>query len=325
MLRDEITAEISSGNGGDGRIAFFPNRSGPSGGTGGDGGNVYIVADKRMSTLSRYKSHDKFKAVDGQEGGPNKQCGANGADLEIRVPLGTTCYNLDIHREFEMEQDGQRELVARGGRGGRGNESFKDATHQAPKKRELGTPAQKRQYRFVQKLIADYGLIGLPNAGKSSLLNMLAGTSVKTADYPFTTLGPSLGVVDGTVMADIPGLIEGASQGKGLGIKFLKHIEKVQLLLHCVRADSEEIIKDYKTIMNELQQYNEMLTRKPIMILLTAIDLVDEGQIKKQVALLKQFGHEILPVSIYDESTIARLRKKLTKDQELSEQRSDAT
>lgn len=309
MLIDEVRLEVSGGRGGDGHISFFPGKGGPSGGDGGNGGAVYAVADSHTDTLNAYSGLHAFKGNDGVPGHQNKRHGADGEDRIMKVPVGTTFIDLETGRERELMRDGRRILLARGGRGGRGNDAFKDATHQVPRKRELGTPGQTHTFQIVQKLIADFGLIGFPNVGKSSLLNELTHATAKTANYHFTTLEPNLGVIEGRVIADIPGLIEGAHEGKGLGIKFLKHIEKVSLLLHCIRASSDDVMRDYQAVMNELEAYNPDVAQKPQIILLTAIDEVTPEVIVEKKKALAATGKTILSTSIHDYDGLSELKR----------------
>lgn len=311
MLIDEIQIAVQGGRGGDGHISFFPGKGGPSGGDGGHGGDVYAVADPRVSTLNAYAGLHMFSGHPGGQGGQNKRHGADGEERDMRVPIGTTFIDIESGRQRELIRPGHRILLVRGGRGGRGNDAFKDATHQVPRKRELGTAGDLLKFRVIQKLIADFGLIGYPNVGKSSLLNELTNASVKTADYQFTTLEPNLGVVEGRVLADIPGLIEGAHEGRGLGIKFLKHIEKVSLLVHCIRAASETVVEDYQTVKRELEAYNPAVAAKPEIILLTAVDEVSADVIEQKRLLLAQFDVPIYPISIHDYDSLEALKKTL--------------
>jgi GTP-binding protein len=309
MLVDEVTLEVIGGRGGDGHISFFPGKGGPSGGDGGAGGSVYAIADSHIGSLNAYAGHHSFRGNDGGGGSQNKCHGADGEDRDMHVPIGTTFIDVDTGRARELMRDGHRILLVRGGVGGRGNDSYKDATHQVPRKRDLGGRGEAKTFRIVQKLIADFGLIGYPNVGKSSLLNELTNATAKTADYHFTTLEANLGVMDEHVLADIPGLIEGAHHGRGLGIKFLKHIEKVSLILHCIRASSADVVGDYNTVKRELEAYNPSLAQKPEIILLTASDELNSSELAEKKKQLEPFEKPILTVSIHDLDALNTLKR----------------
>ncbi len=311
MFVDEAEITVQGGHGGPGKVAFFAMKAGPSGGNGGRGGDVYAVVNNNLSSLKRYVEKITFNAEDGQPGRSNRRVGLNGKDLILQVPNGTTIIDKETGEEVELNLQNPQILLSKGGIGGRGNDAFKSSTHQTPRHAEPGKAAKERHLKLIQKLIADYGLIGLPNAGKSSLLNVLTAANVRTAPYPFTTLEPNLGAYYGKVIADIPGLIEGASGGKGLGIKFLRHIEKVKLLLHCISAESEDVEKDYKTVIKELAQYNESLTHKKSVILLTKIDLATPEEVQKKLKILHKFNENVIPLTILDDATLVPLKKIL--------------
>lgn len=311
MFVDEAEITVQGGHGGPGKVAFFAMKSGPSGGNGGHGGAVYAIVNSNLPSLKRYVEKISFKAEDGEAGRSNRRVGLDGEDLYLQVPVGTTIIDLKTGDEAELTAQNPKILLCRGGIGGRGNDAFKTPVHRTPRHAEPGKPGQERHLRLIQKLIADYGLIGLPNAGKSSLLNVLTEANVRTAPYPFTTLEPNLGAYNGKIIADIPGLIEGASQGKGLGIKFLRHIEKVQLLLHCISLESEDVEKDYKTVIHEMEAYNVKMMEKKSIILLTKTDLVSADDIKKKVEQLKKFNTNIIPLTILDDESLEPLKKML--------------
>ncbi|MBI2338470.1 GTPase ObgE [Candidatus Daviesbacteria bacterium] len=248
MLVDEAEIIIRGGHGGEGRVSFRGKKGGgPDGGNGGKGGDVYARAVSDIYALRQYSGKKVYQAEDGEGGGTEIRSGANGKDLILTVPVGTFLTD-EKGVEVELTEEGQKVLLAKGGLGGRGNESFKSPASTTPRYAQKGLRGQERRLPLKLKLIADLGLIGLPNAGKSSLLNELTNANAKIGNYPFTTLEPNLGVLQGKVIADIPGLIEGASEGRGLGHKFLKHIEKVKLLIHCISSESENPLKDYKII-----------------------------------------------------------------------------
>ena len=311
MFVDEAEITVQAGDGGPGKVAFFKNKKGPSGGNGGKGGDLYFVVTQNVSDLKKYTKNNFFKAEDGQAGGSNRRFGANGKYLYLQVPLNTTIIDNKTKEEVTLTDKFSSVLICRGGDSGFGNESFKTSTYQTPHKATPGQKGQERKITLILKLIADYGLIGLPNAGKSSLLNELTNANVRTASYPFTTLEPNLGAIDGKILADIPGLIEGASSGKGLGIKFLKHIEKVSLLLHCISVESENIEKDYRTVIDEIAKYNKKILVKKTIIFLTKSDLASQNEIKEKIKTLKKLQATIIPVSIYDQHSLNLVRNLL--------------
>lgn len=312
MFVDEVYLTLKAGRGGAGKVAFFPGRkTSPAGGNGGRGGSIYVQAVTDMPSLTRYAGKNVLAAPDGGPGMGFRRHGAKGEDLILEFPVGTTFIDQKTRTAIELETPEQRILLCKGGRGGRGNDEFKSSTNISPHQCEKGFPGEEKRFQIIMKLIAEYGLIGLPNAGKSSLLNELTRANVKTASYPFTTLEPNLGVVNGHIIADIPGLIEGASEGKGLGIKFLRHIEKVRILLHCVAADSEDVVGIYKVVRQELQKYSEILANKDELVLLTKRDLVDEKILQQKKQLLESVASHILPVSIHDYESLQILRKKI--------------
>ncbi len=316
MLVDEVNILARGGNGGDGKVSFKRNaqtaKGGPDGGNGGNGGSLYFEGVNDFTALSTFSYTKSVIAEDGVGGGKQNLYGRNGKDKIVKVPVGTEIINLDSNEVLEIKSVGEKMLIARGGKGGRGNNEFKSATVQTPKYREVGEKGEEKKLKLQLKLIADTGLIGLPNAGKSSLLEVLTNAHPKIADYPFTTLEPNLGVMQGLVIADIPGLIEGASGGKGLGIRFLKHIERTKLLIHCIDSTSKDILKDYETIRNELKTYNESLINKPEIILLTKSDLVENKEKEKKLKLLAKLNKDTFAISIYNDEELNSLKKLIS-------------
>ncbi len=284
MLIDEAKIYVKAGDGGDGVVAFrrekYVPRGGPAGGHGGNGGDVVMEADRNLNTLISFTKRSHFKAERGEHGGGKNMAGATGAEVVIPVPLGTVVRNADTGELVaDLVEPGQRVVVARGGRGGRGNTSFKSATNQAPRIAERGLPGDELWLQLELKLIADVGLIGVPNAGKSTLLSVVSAAQPKIADYPFTTLQPNLGVVTldhrDLVMADIPGLIEGAHSGAGLGHQFLRHVERCRLLVHLLNGASPDLLAEFDQINEELALFSPRLAGKPQLVALNKIDLPD--------------------------------------------------
>ncbi|HYM65426.1 MAG TPA: GTPase ObgE [Candidatus Sulfotelmatobacter sp.] len=315
MLIDEVNISVKGGDGGNGRVSFKRNaqtaRGGPDGGNGGRGGDLYFEAINDITALSEFSYTKSVSAENGVDGGKQNLYGRNGKDKTVFVPMGTEVTNIENDEVFELLNPGEKVLIAKGGKGGRGNNEFKSATVQAPKYRETGEKGEQKKLRLVLKLVADIGLIGLPNAGKSSLLQALTNAHPKIGDYPFTTLEPNLGVMDGLVISDIPGLIEGASIGKGLGIKFLRHVEKTRILVHCLDSQSEQIEKNYKTVKKELSQYSDILNNKKEIVLLTKSDLVSEDKIEENLKIIKKLNKNSFCVSIYNKEDMLDLEKKL--------------
>ncbi|PJE50751.1 MAG: GTPase ObgE [Candidatus Yanofskybacteria bacterium CG10_big_fil_rev_8_21_14_0_10_36_16] len=313
MLIDDVTIEVIAGNGGRGKVAFNSNKMslGPTGGRGGNGGSVYLDGASNLDLLNQMRFKKELKAADGQNGKAQYNDGNKGDDLIIKVPVGTVIHNLDTGVDEEITKVDQRVLVAKGGHGGKGNFLFRGPHNTSPTRFQEGLPGEKFTLRLELKLIADIGFVGLPNVGKSSLLNELTNAKSKVANYQFTTLEPNLGVYYGMMLADIPGLIEGASSGKGLGIKFLRHIERTKILFHFVSAQSEDLMLDYKTIRKELGEYSEELLKKPEHLFISKSDEVSPEELEKKIKILKKVNKKVLAISIYDMDSIKAVQKIL--------------
>lgn len=307
MFFDEAKIYIKAGDGGDGVVAFrrekYVPRGGPSGGHGGKGGDVILEADPHLNTLIHFKKRSHFKAERGEHGGGKNMAGAMGEDTVIPVPLGTVARHAETGELLaDLVEPGQRVVVARGGRGGRGNTSFRSSVNQAPKIAERGLPGEELWLTLELKLIADVGIIGVPNAGKSTLLSVVSAARPKIADYPFTTLQPNLGVVvldhRDLVMADIPGLIEGAHEGAGLGHQFLRHVERSRLLVHLLNGAVPDPLADFDQINDELRLFSPKLAEKPQIVVLNKIDLPDAAAHWPAVqARARTLGLEALQIS----------------------------
>lgn len=285
MFIDEARIWVKAGDGGNGCVAFrrekYVPRGGPSGGDGGRGGDVILESSERHNTLIHFRFNPEHKAQRGRHGEGSNRTGADGKDVVLKVPVGTLIYDEDTGElVHDFTQPDQSFVVARGGKGGKGNARFATATYQAPRDAEPGAPGDERKLRLELKLLADVGLVGYPNVGKSTLISRISAARPKIADYPFTTLEPNLGVVavgefDSFVVADIPGLIEGAHQGHGLGTQFLRHIERTRLLVHLVdvgEANSRDPVADYHVIQAELASFNAKLAEKPVLVVASKID-----------------------------------------------------
>lgn len=315
MLIDEVTIRVQGGHGGQGAVAFDKSKTGqgPTGAAGGHGGGVYLTGVADIAALRRYRQVKDWAAEGGENGRSQFRDGARGPDLILPVPVGTVVHNATTGFKREIVKIGERLLVAGGGRGGKGNFHFRSSTNTSPEERESGTVGDKFNLRLELKLIADVGFVGLPNIGKSTLLNTLTAAKSPVANYQFTTLEPHLGAYGDLILADIPGLIAGASQGKGLGIKFLRHIERTPTLFHFVDASSADPVGDYKIIRKELGDYNAALLTKPEYLLLSRADTISEKELKTKVAALKKLNKNTLPVSAIDDKSSAKLKKILDK------------
>jgi GTPase len=319
MFIDEAKIRVKAGDGGNGCMAFrrekFVPRGGPSGGDGGRGGDVVMVASQRHNTLIHFRYNPEHKAKRGEHGMGSNCTGQDGTDAVLHVPVGTALYDQEtgeLVHDFKFPDE--RIIVARGGRGGRGNQHFATSTHQAPREHELGRPGEERAYRLELKLLADVGLVGFPNAGKSTLISRISAAKPKIADYPFTTLEPNLGVVtvgeepqqQSFVVADVPGLIEGAHEGHGLGTQFLRHIERTRVLAHLVdvsdASSRPDAVEDFKVINKELDSFTvgestETLAEKPMIVVATKIDAADPEKLKKLQAHAKRRKLEFHAIS----------------------------
>lgn len=309
MLITEVNIIFKSGGGGNGRLSFYNNRKGPDGGNGGNGGSIYVTASTNIYGLADLSKFRKIEAENGQPGMSNRKNGKYAPDIEIKLPLGTAITDKKTKEVFEINSKKDRFLLCRGGAGGLGNWEYRSGKNTTPMYAQSGFKGRQRHLFINLKLIADYGLIGFPNAGKSSLLKELTSANPKIGDYPFTTLEPNLGESNGKIIADIPGLIQGASKGKGLGIKFLKHIEKVSLLFHCVPSDSTNLKRDYQAIRKELEAYNPKLLKIPEVILLTKSDKKTKKEISSSLKELKSLKKKVLPVSIHDWQSLQALQR----------------
>ena len=320
MFRDEAVIFVAAGNGGDGCSAFhrekYISRGGPSGGDGGNGGDVVLVADANENSLYRINREYHLRAAHGVQGSSNNRSGANGASLYVKVPVGTQIFDFKHGNCLaDLCKDGQSLVVASGGKGGRGNARFASAIRQTPRYSEEGRPGESRKLRLELKLVADVGLLGLPNAGKSTLMNTITSSKSKVADYPFTTLDPSLGIVDmkdfgsPLVLADIPGLISGAASGKGLGLQFLRHIERTKVLLHLVDCSSlslEEPSVAYRALRSELGIHSPELAQKQSLVVATKVE--DEESRERAKIFFNEIGKDYLCISSATYDGLDRLK-----------------
>lgn len=344
MFVDEAKIKVQAGKGGDGIVSFRHERTkprgGPDGGNGGNGGSIWVAVSPRMTTLSDYRRQKIYKAEAGQDGGKNERRGKSGEDLILYLPLGTVIKFAQVVRGsdprkfrrtrvrplqiIDLVDKDEKIKIAQGGKGGHGNAWFKNSVRQAPRIRQLGTKGDIGILELELKLLADIGLIGLPNSGKSTLLSRLTHARPKIADYPFTTLEPNLGVLEfkqfgiksnkALVIADIPGLIEEAHQGKGLGIRFLRHVERCKILIHIIDATSNDILRDYQTIIRELKNYSSKLAKKPQILVVNKIDAINQKLINLKTDKLKnKFKINVIPISAVTGKGLKELVIKLLK------------
>ncbi|MEK7576380.1 MAG: GTPase ObgE [Patescibacteria group bacterium] len=313
MLIDDVKITVRAGHGGKGSVSFNKNAMslGPVGGSGGNGGSVVFVGVSDLSALNQFRYKKELAAQNGAAGRDQFRDGANSEDLLLKIPVGTVIHNLTSGADQEIIHIDERITIAKGGYGGKGNFLFRSSRNTTPMQSQPGLPGEEYELRLELKLIADVGFIGLPNVGKSSFLNEITNAQSKVANYKFTTLEPNLGVYFDLILADIPGLIEGASEGKGLGIKFLRHVERTKVFFHFIAADSPTPVHDYKTIRKELGAYNKALLKKPEYIIVSRSDTVSAAVLKKTIATLKKSNKNILPLSIYDIDSIKKEEKIL--------------
>src|SRR3989339_2250699 len=328
---DEIKIEASAGRGGDGVVRWrqekFVPKGGPAGGDGGRGGDFFVLAVRDVHILSKYKAKKSFTAGRGEDGGNKSLHGKNGEDFILQLPVGSIITNLETDETWQLTEPEEKFLILRGGYGGFGNEHFKSSTNTTPKESRQGQDGEKGDFKIELELFADIGLIGLPNAGKSSLLNTLTNADAKVGDYAFTTLDPNLGDFYGYIIADIPGIIEGASEGKGLGVKFLRHIKRTKMLAHLVSFENLKstsaagMIKAYKEVRRELERYDkklnlgdEGLSSKEEIIILTKTDVVEDSKIlDKIVKEFKKVCKKVFVLSLFDDKMVKKLNDDLAK------------
>jgi GTPase len=314
---DELKLNIKAGKGGDGVVRWLHERAkefmGPSGGNGGKGGDVKALAVRDIGILNSYLNIKVIEAEKGGDGDNKSKQGKEGADLLLKLPVGSVITNLDTGGKVFLNKDGEEKLLAIGGKGGLGNEFFKSSTNQQPEQFTVGKEGEEFNFLIELELIADAGLIGLPNAGKSSLINELTNSKSKIGAYQFTTLEPALGDMHKFILADLPGLIEGASLGKGLGHKFLRHIKKTKILFHCLSLESTKPVADYKIIRKELEDYSKELAAKPEVLILTKTDEVDPKIVESTKKKLAKYCDTIFTVSVLDDQSVKDLTDNLTK------------
>jgi GTPase len=315
MLVDNITLTVVAGAGGNGSAHFRrdarSSRGGPDGGNGGHGGDIYFVGSHNITDLREFRFKKEIIAGSGTNGSGGNKYGENAQDLTLSLPLGTRITEVKSGKVVEITDSQTPTLIVRGGQGGRGNTKFKSSVNQAPEYFEKGTPGERKELLLELRIIAQIGLIGQPNAGKSSILSMITMATPKIGAYPFTTLEPNIGMLDTYVIADIPGLIAGASKGKGLGVDFLRHIQKTKILVHCIDSTDPAPKKTYDTVRREFKLFDPSLLTKPEYILLTKTDLVTPAVIGKTKNFFTKLGKNVLTCSIYDPASIDALKKTM--------------
>ncbi len=322
---DEIKIYAEAGRGGDGVVRWrqekFIPKGGPAGGDGGRGGNFYIEAVRDIHILSKYRAKKEFIAGRGEDGGKKSLHGKNGEDFILKLPIGSIIVNIGTDERWQLTNEGEKILILKGGYGGYGNEHFKSSVNTTPQESRQGQEGEKGNFKVELELFADIGLIGLPNAGKTSLLNTLTNAEAKVGDYAFTTLDPNLGDFYGYIIADIPGLIEGASEGKGLGVKFLRHIKRTRMLAHLISFENPKMLQTYKEVREELEKYDKKLklsddglSKKEEIIILTKSDVAEnEKAIAKKIKEFQKINKNIFSTSLFYDDSIKKMKDSLIK------------